>query len=217
VWAVLPIKAFGQSKQRLSGVLDAAERATLAQAMMRDVLRTLTAVPKLSGILVISADPAALAIGASFGARGEPESAPVSYNHAVAQAAVSLRDEGHNDLLLLPGDVPLVGTDDVQAILAAHGAAPAMTIVPDRGRGGTNGLAMSPPDLLAPAFGTDSFARHCDAARAAGVEPRLLALSGLALDIDLPEDLGLLLQRPGTTESGRFLQEINVAARLPGR
>jgi len=216
MWAVLPVKAFAEAKQRLAGVLDAGQRAALAKAMMRDVLRALAATPALEGIMVISPDPAVLEIGASFGAIGEREARPTGYNHAVAQAAARVIAGAGDGMLLLPGDVPLVTPGDLQELLRGQPAAPAAAVVGDRGRGGTNALVLSPADLIAPVFGDDSFARHCAAVRAAGVEPRTPALPGLALDIDLPEDLGLLLRQTQATESGRLLQEINATTPLAG-
>ena len=47
-----------------------------------------------------------------------------------------------------------------------------MTIVPDRHGTGTNALLLSPPDVIAPAFGPDSRARHVAIAERAGVDPR---------------------------------------------
>jgi 2-phospho-L-lactate guanylyltransferase len=66
-----------------------------------------------------------------------------------------------------------------------------MTIVPSRDGKGTNALAVSPPDLIPFHFGDSSFEPHCAAARALGIEPRVLRLPGLGLDIDTPDDLAL--------------------------
>ena len=54
---------------------------------------------------------------------------------------------------------------------------------------GTNALLICPPGLISFAFGPDSFAAHCAAARAAGVEPVIYRSATVALDLDTPEDL----------------------------
>ena len=53
--------------------------------------------------------------------------------------------------------------------------------------GGTNILGLSPADLIAPAFGPDSFARHCALAR--DLHPAVIPLEGAGRDIDVPADL----------------------------
>jgi 2-phospho-L-lactate guanylyltransferase len=55
--------------------------------------------------------------------------------------------------------------------------------------GGTNTLAMRRPDLIAPSFGDDSFARHQALAREAGVGCGIVRTEGLGRDIDYPRDL----------------------------
>jgi len=53
-------------------------------------------------------------------------------------------------------------------------------------------------------FGEPSFQNHLAVARAYGLEPRVLMLAGLALDVDEPEDLVTLAAEGGITESARL-------------
>jgi len=60
--------------------------------------------------------------------------------------------------------------------------------VPDRHGSGTNALLVSPPTLVAPAFGTDSLRTHRAAATQAGAT--VVELGGpLSLDLDTTADL----------------------------
>ena len=77
------------------------------------------------------------------------------------------------------------------AAVGAHADA-GVVIVPDRHGTGTNALLLSPPTIMAPAFGEGSFARHTALARAAGVSPRVAEVRSLGLDVDTPEDLAAL-------------------------
>ena len=61
-------------------------------------------------------------------------------------------------------------------------------------------------------FGEPSFQNHLEAARARGLEPRVLILRGLGLDIDAPEDLAALVAEGSATESGRLLASWGVGA-----
>ena len=58
----------------------------------------------------------------------------------------------------------------------------------------------------AAAFGEPSFQNHLAAARVRGLEPRVLTLAGLALDVDAPEDLATLAAEGGATASGRLVR-----------
>jgi 2-phospho-L-lactate guanylyltransferase (CobY/MobA/RfbA family) len=66
---------------------------------------------------------------------------------------------------------------------------PTVVVAPCRHGTGTNALLIYPPGLIPFAFGPDSFAAHCAAARAAGVEPIIYRSDTIALDLDTPEDL----------------------------
>jgi 2-phospho-L-lactate guanylyltransferase len=65
--------------------------------------------------------------------------------------------------------------------------------------GGTNAVAMRPPNVARTHFGEPaSAAVHARAAEDAGLEARIVDLPGLAFDVDTPADLERLLTVPGT-------------------
>ena len=69
IWAVLPVKDLAGAKQRLAGVLSATERRELFAAMLEDVLSALAASAGLAGILMVTRDPLAVAVGERYVAR----------------------------------------------------------------------------------------------------------------------------------------------------
>ena len=69
LWAVVPVKDLQHAKQRLAGVLAAAERQALFAAMLEDVLAALAASAGLAGMLVVTRDPRAQVLAARYGAR----------------------------------------------------------------------------------------------------------------------------------------------------
>jgi 2-phospho-L-lactate guanylyltransferase (CobY/MobA/RfbA family) len=82
---------------------------------------------------------------------------------------------------------------------------PVVAINPDRHKKGTNALLVSPTGLIKYAFGEDSFQVHCQRAQAAGARLEILDHPGLALDLDLPEDLALIQQE---------MQVLNVSSEI---
>jgi 2-phospho-L-lactate/phosphoenolpyruvate guanylyltransferase len=94
----------------------------------------------------------------------------------------------------------------VGALLAGFDGAD-VVIVPDRHGSGTNALRLSPPDVIAPAFGPGSFARHAARGAAAGAVVRVAQAPSLELDVDTPGDLAALrdalLRRPAAAPRTR--------------
>jgi 2-phospho-L-lactate guanylyltransferase len=203
ITAVVPVKDTKEAKQRLAGVLSSAQRQALALAMVEDVLAALAAVPELAGILVVTADPAAAAIAARHGARVSPDGARDGHTGAVAAAARLLGSEA---LLEVPGDIPLVEPRDIRELVVAHGIdRRAFTIVPARDQRGSNAVLCSPADGVPLRFGENSFFPHLAAARACGIEPKVVRLPRIALDIDTPDDLALLRATPSRSRASALL------------
>jgi 2-phospho-L-lactate guanylyltransferase len=68
-------------------------------------------------------------------------------------------------------------------------SAPSFTIVPAHDELGSNAVLCAPPSSVKLRFGDDSYFPHLMAARAAGIEPTVVRLPGIGLDIDHPNDL----------------------------
>ena len=185
---MVPVKRFDQAKQRLSGLLDSAGRAALAAAMLGDVLEQLSRTAGLAGVLVVTSDMEATAIAGSFGAAVLTDPADSGVNDAVAYGVSKLGSLGASAAIIAPSDIPFVTREELSSVLAALEQA-AVVLTPATRDGGTNILGLSPPDVIAPAFGPDSFARHCALAR--DFQPAVIPLEGAGRDIDVPADLAL--------------------------
>ena len=191
MWVVLPVKRFSEAKSRLAAILSEAERESLTQAMLNDVLHALGQSRRVSGIVVISRETRARyaveRIGGLF-----TEELGSGLSSAIAQGGAWLAKHGQRDMLMIPGDVPLVSSSEIDEIINLHQGAPTVTIAPDREHNGTNALAVSPTNAIKFAYGAGSFSAHKAAAEAAGIEPRIVHLPGFALDVDTADDLALL-------------------------
>jgi 2-phospho-L-lactate guanylyltransferase len=214
LWAVVPVKLFARTKQRLMPQLASDEREALARAMLADVLSALAGTQSLAGILVITGDAHAAAMARAAAALILADTENAGTTAAVTLAAAHLAAAGRDGMLVIPADVPLITPADVELIVAAHSAAPSVTLVPASIDGGTNALACSPPDAVPVCFGNDSLRRHREAARARGIEPQILPLEHLGNDIDRPGDLVTFLLRPSPTRSYAYLTTIGIAERL---
>ena len=193
-WIIVPVKDTRHSKQRLMASLDAHQRRALALAMLEDVLSAIAPVRDLARCAVVTIDPDATAMAERYGMRVLTEGASDGHTGSVSAAARLLGREGATGFLTLPGDIPNISTSEVKALLRAHRQAPAFTIAPSHDELGSNAVACSPVDAVPLRFGSDSYFPHLAAARRAGIEPTVLRLPGIAMDIDTPEDLARFMR-----------------------
>jgi len=203
--AAVPVKDLAAAKQRLAPALGPGERVALARAMLRDVLRALTAA-RLDAVWVVTRDADVVATARASGAEVLAETDNRGHTAAVALAQRAALARGARTFLTLPGDVPCVTAEEIAALAAAAAAAPAAAFTPSRSGRGTNGAALSPPDAMPLTFGEPSFDNHLAAARARGLPPRVLALPGLGLDVDDAADLHALAADGAHTESGQLVR-----------
>jgi 2-phospho-L-lactate guanylyltransferase len=210
--AAVPVKDVANAKQRLAPVLGAPERGALARAMLADVLRALGDAG-LDRVWVVTRDPAAAALARSLGAEPLAEAENRGHTAAVAAAQAEAARLGAAVFLTIPGDVPCVTAAEVRALLGALGAPPAVVLAPSRSGLGTNGVVLAPPGVMRLRFGEPSFQGHLAAARALRLEPRVVSLPGLGLDVDGPEDLAALLAAGAATDSGRLVAGWRLAGR----
>lgn len=187
VHALVAVKGFERGKYRLAGVLTEAERRLLIQTMLDDVLDALRATPGIASINVLSSDVTVLPNDVE-----RIVDPGAGLNAAIAHAARVLSNDGAHSMLYLPADLPLVTVDDINALLAAakdHDA----VIAPDARHSGTNALLLTPPQLIEPQFGEQSFTAHVQAIRCSGSKAlQIVERPGLAHDIDMPADLHAL-------------------------
>ncbi|HJW91464.1 MAG TPA: 2-phospho-L-lactate guanylyltransferase [Anaerolineales bacterium] len=192
LWAIVPVKPLRWGKSRLAGVLTQDERTDLNGKLLAHTIDTLKYISEIEHVLVVSRDPAALALARGHGARTVQEYGAPQLNKALARATILVGTYGTRGVLIIPADLPLITPEDVRAMLERSSDPPVVVVAPDRHTQGTNALLVSPVGLIEYDFGPGSFQRHCDRANQAGARLEICQLSSLALDMDMPEDLELV-------------------------
>ncbi|MFN3238016.1 MAG: 2-phospho-L-lactate guanylyltransferase [Pseudomonadales bacterium] len=192
---VIPIKQLSNAKQRLSSMLDAQQRRDLCQAMLEDVLETTATCEYIEQVVVVTSDEQVSDIALSYGARILPEPENPGLIEAVRYASEVLAGEGVAIMAFLPGDTPLVNVEELDVVLGGMKATDEaeFLIVPASDLGGSNCVVCAPPNCMEFRFGEDSFRRHLSTARERGINPTVLKLPGIGLDVDTPEDLSELV------------------------
>ncbi|HSG42249.1 MAG TPA: 2-phospho-L-lactate guanylyltransferase [Anaerolineales bacterium] len=192
LWAIVPVKPLRRGKSRLAGALSEEEREELNESLLQHTLKTLTGLKEVEQVLVVSRDPHALTVARQQGARTVRENGQPLLNTALTRATVIAQVYATRGVLILPADLPLISEEDVLTLIERAVDPPVVVIAPDRHRKGTNALLLSPSGLIDYDFGENSFAKHCELAKAAGARLEIVDLPTLGLDLDLPEDLEIV-------------------------
>ena len=190
VVAVVPVRGLPAGKRRLAALLDLDERNSLVRAMLDDVAAALVAAQSVREVVIASRDAAARDEASRLSVRFLDQTRlRLGYNRAAAMAQNEYADE--QALLIVPADVPLITPDAVDLLVAAAPDGPAVVVAPAH-NGGTNGLFLRPPNVIAPQFGPSSARAHAQSAAAAGeagVPFREARIDVWAFDLDTPADL----------------------------
>jgi len=180
VAVMLPVKAFTDAKQRLSGMLGEADRVSLAKWCAERVVRAAGTLP----VHVVCDDEAVADWANGLGVSVIRCSGP-GLNLAIEQGLVALATAGFDYAIVAHGDLPLAMSFDG---IALDGS---ITVVPDHRYDGTNALAL--PTALSGRFsfhyGRGSFRKHVIEAIAHSPIVRVLLVEELAHDLDTPDDL----------------------------
>jgi 2-phospho-L-lactate guanylyltransferase len=192
IWAIVPVKPLRRGKSRLAGMLSEDQRTRLNRYLLEHILTTLNEIPEIERTLVVSRDPAALALTREMGGRTVLEDGAPQFNTAIKRATIVAKAQGAHAVLILPADLPLIKSADIRKLLMRGKKQPVIVIAPDRRQDGTNGLFVNPAGLIEYGYGPGSFKCHIGRAIEAGAKLVVIESRNIALDLDLPEDLEAL-------------------------
>ncbi len=205
--ALIPVKELAQAKMRLAPALDAAGRTSLAIAMLSDVITACRESAMFDEIRVLSRDRDIAWHARDLGALPLPEPATLdglndslTFGQRYAGRRLAARE-----LLVLPADVPLARAIDIRSVIDALGETPRSVALVRARDGGTNALAIRPPEAIPMRFGRDSASAHIAAARAAGIDAAAVANDALAFDVDSIDDVDALPALPCGPETAAWV------------
>ena len=213
-FVLVPIKALAQGKSRLSALLSDAQRYSLSQAMLRDVLAQLRRAATVDRFGVVTSDHSLLDIARGLGAEAIDEGHPRGLNGAVAIGAEFCLQQGGTTLLVLLSDLPLVTSEDIDLLLCEATDEPEVLLVTCKEGAGTNALLRTPPLVIPTCFGGPSLNAHQVRAREGNVACRVIEAPRIAFDIDSVEDLKLFASTPTATHTYQALQDLDVLPAL---
>jgi 2-phospho-L-lactate guanylyltransferase len=200
-------KALSSAKTRLRAVLSRDARTALTLQMLRHVLRVCSSLPSASRLFLCGPDDLA-AVAADYQAKMLPGGF-AGLRRDAAAAAEDPRIFGHAAMLIVSSDLPLLTVDDLLAVVGAWRACAHVVLGPDRRHRATNVMLVNEPEHFPYSFGevvgTGSFAAHLSTAVGLNLPCSVIERPGIALDIDLPEDLTCLLRTAPDSPIARFV------------
>jgi 2-phospho-L-lactate guanylyltransferase len=215
IFVIIPVKRLDDAKSRLSALLTHDERKQFCLKMLEDILRTVKSTAIIHQTVVISKAPEVFNIAKNFEATYLNESEN-GLNEAVSEAINWCIRRESTSVLILPADIPLVTSTDLDRMLALREKV-AIVISPSRNGKGTNALLLTPPNVCDTFYGPYSFQRHLKEASKRKTSFCKFKSSRIALDIDTVKDLTNFISKNGSGRAAstyKFLDKIGIANRL---
>ena len=184
--ALIAIKERARCKTRLADVLRPPERIDLVRSMLTAVLAAAGNAQTVHQVIVISPErdtvPAEIPVLADTGE---------SLNTALVQAHTMVREFGCHEIVVLPADLPLITSAEIDELVRAARAG-GFAMATDAAGVGTNALCLMSTQPFRFQFGPDSRRLHLQEAQRLGSSPQVVHLPGLEFDVDSSADLDLL-------------------------
>jgi 2-phospho-L-lactate guanylyltransferase len=210
---LIPLKDPANAKSRLAGLLSADERHRLAWAMFEDVSHAVSATTRPDHVVLVSSFEPAIERARSLGWEVLVEQSQESESASVDWASRVLAERGFDTVMRLPADLPLIEARDIDELISIELRAPAAVLVPSREGTGTNAIIRVPPDLFPSRFGPNSLGLHKQEAAQVGAVCLVVSSERIALDIDEPSDLKLLLQVGVSTKTHSIVESFGIEER----
>lgn len=211
---LIPLKDPIRAKTRLAELLSLDERQRLVWAMFEDVSRAVREARKPDCVVIVTSYARAVERAREFEWEVLIEDSQHSESASVDWASGVLAERGVDTVMRLPADLPLVRAEDIDALFSVRFDSPSALMVPSREGTGTNAIIRTPPALFPSRFGPNSLALHRQEAAKVGVECMVVENGRIALDIDEPADVEILLERGLGTGTFDVLVEMGMVERL---
>ena len=192
--AIVPMKPAYEGKSRLASVLDLEGRAALCLLLLQHVLKAVSRAATVVETWVVGGDEWVRSVALQESAQWQADPGG-GLNEAIRHAASSAFQAGAPAILVLPGDLGLLKSEDVDGLVALSGGLRRAVLARATADGGTNALLAPRGLMVGPRFGANSFAQHLEAARSASVPVEVSQAPGLGFDLDTPDDLAVYRQQ----------------------
>ncbi len=207
VYVVIPVRKLKNVKSRLSRFLVDELRWKFNLKMLSDVLVSVKNSRFVEKVFVVTPDMKVLRFADKFGVEGLLEKVEAGVNMAVDYAVKQSIKEKVSAILILPSDIPLIRSEDINNIVKMGLKKPSIVVSPSTRFDGTNALLLHPPNVIQTCYEQNSFFSHLVEALKNNVKVSVYCSKTVMLDVDKVEDLKEFIRFGKKTNAYRFLKE----------
>jgi len=201
---IIPVKHH-EPKSRLSKILTLEERKILQSAMLNDILCSISKKKVLNDTYIVSHDKTIVNDIKYKSVNFIKEYSEMGVNAAVETAVSQLQN--YDGWLLLPADIPLLSTSDLDITSFLLKTGYDLVVSPSRKLNGTNLLLILKGKEINFHYDDDSFRKHLLEAQTKNLKVVTYYSKSIAFDIDDEEDVIEFLKFNNNTLTMSFLSQ----------
>lgn len=190
---IIPVKSFSKSKSRLN--LPESKVTNLCEIMLKEILQVVSETKSIDDVLLVSKDESAFKIGKQFRCTEIVDEKESGVNDAITLANRYLAENRYDCSIVLPQDLPLITTEDLNNLIWFYEKRKNAIIVPSRHFDGTNALVRRPKLDLKTRYDEGSYRFQFEPLIATNVKYSLGLIHRIMIDVDSVLDVNYVIKQ----------------------
>ena len=190
---IIPVKSFSKSKSRLN--LPESKVTNLCEIMLKEILQVVSETKSIDDVLLVSKDESAFKIGKQFRCTEIVDEKESGVNDAITLANMYLAENRYDCSIVLPQDLPLITTEDLNNLIWFYEKTKNAIIVPSRHFDGTNALVRRPKLDLKTRYDEGSYRFQFEPLIATNVKYSLGLIHRIMIDVDSVLDVNYVIKQ----------------------
>ena len=203
---IIPVKSFSKSKSRLN--LPATKKEDLCEIMLKEILEVISNAKTINDIIIVSKDESAFSIGRKFNCIEIIDESESGVNNAVSLANEYLVKNDYSCSVVLPQDIPLILTEDLDNLLNHYQNRKNAIIVPSRHFDGTNALVRSTKYQMETRYDEGSYMFQFEPMKKHKIRYSLALIHRIMTDIDSIYDVNYALKQKIKTAFSEEMKKV---------
>ena len=162
--------------------------------MLEEILQVITEAKSIDDVVLVSKDESAFGIGKKFNCIEIADDKESGVNNAVSLANEFLTKQDYDCSVVLPQDIPLISTHDLDNLITFYQNKKNAIIVPSRHFDGTNALVRMPMPQMKTRYDEGSYKFQFEPLKTAKINYSLALINRIMIDIDNIIDVNYILK-----------------------
>ena len=162
--------------------------------MLEEILQVITEAKSIDDVVLVSKDESAFGIGKKFNCIEIADDKESGVNNAVSLANEFLTKHDYDCSVVLPQDIPLISTHDLDNLITFYQNKKNAIIVPSRHFDGTNALVRVPMPQMKTRYDEGSYKFQVEPLKTAKMNYSLALIHRIMIDLDNIIDVNYMLK-----------------------